>query len=59
MSDNCIELSVRLTDGSFESKITLPLNATEQARTAFVQQWYELQKAALKVVESASAPRQT
>lgn len=44
-----IELIVRLTDNSFESKIIMPLDITDEARNGFVRSWLGLMDAGLKV----------
>jgi hypothetical protein len=47
-----IELSVRITDGSYESRITMPADCTDEARKEFVRSWLAMQDSGLKVIQS-------
>jgi len=42
-----IELSVRLTNGAFESRITLPVGSTSEQRLALTMAWFKLMEEAL------------
>jgi hypothetical protein len=42
-----IELSVRLTNGAFESRITLPVGSTPEQRLALTSAWFKLMEEAL------------
>jgi hypothetical protein len=55
MSDPHIELRVRLTDGTFDSCITVTIKATGEARNAFIRQWLSLMNAALELQREAQA----
>lgn len=44
-----IELSVKLSNGQFESTITLPITATEDEMGRLARAWLELMTSALKI----------
>ena len=44
-----VELSVRLTDDRFESKVVIPLDATDDERQDLVDAWIGLMDAGVKV----------
>lgn len=44
-----IELSVRLTNGFFESRITLPVASTSEQRLALTSAWLKLMEEALAI----------
>ena len=46
-----IELSVKLSDGSFDTTVRLPVQANEQDRNAVVAAWFELIQKALKLAK--------
>lgn len=48
-----IQLSVKLTDDSFETQITLPIDATAEQRKNFIQAWFSLMDSALAVAKAA------
>ena len=51
-----IELAIRLSDGSFETKVIVPLNCDAQTRDKAVQRWLKLAgEAMLLGVENRSA----
>lgn len=49
-----IELSVRLSDGSFETSVEMPTNASAEARDALVRAWFHLMERALVVVKEVA-----
>lgn len=49
-----IELSVSLSDGTFDTSVKLPVSADEQQRNAVVSTWFELIQKALKLAQSVS-----
>ncbi len=55
-----MELAIRLSDGSFETKVIVPLDATTEERNSAIQRWLALagQAVALGVENmSATLPR--
>lgn len=46
-----VELAVRLSDGNFESKVTVPVTATQEQRQKFVQSWFAMLQAALEIAK--------
>lgn len=42
-----IELSVRLTNGAFESRITMPVDSTSEQRLTLTSAWLKLMEEAL------------
>ncbi len=52
--DQMIELSVRLSDGTFDTTVRLPVGADEQQRNAVVAAWFELIQKALKLAQDTS-----
>lgn len=58
MSEPMIELSVRVTDGSYESKILMPTECSPESRNEFVSQWLAMQAAGLKVIQSSKKRKQ-
>lgn len=44
-----IELSVRVSDGSFESRLTVPVNSTTEQRNGFAKMWIEMLANAVKI----------
>lgn len=52
--DQMIELSVRLSDGTFDTSVRLPVGADEQQRNAVVSAWFELIQRAMKLSQSCS-----
>ncbi len=53
MSDPMLELVVRITDGSYESKITMPTDVTDESRMKFIAAWMNLQKEGLAILKQA------
>lgn len=51
--DLMIELSVKLSDGSFDTTVRLPVGADDQDRNAVVAAWFELIQRALKLAKRA------
>ena len=47
-SELSIELSIRVSDGSFESRWSLPVSATKEQRDAFANMWMDGMLLALK-----------
>ena len=45
-----VELSLRLTDGTFESRITMPLDASAEGKKRFAAAWLQLMETGLKLV---------
>lgn len=55
-----MELAIRLSDGSFETKVIVPMDATAEQRNSAIQRWLALagQAVALGVENlSATLPR--
>lgn len=51
-----IELAIRLSDGSFETKVIVPIDATDKERDSAIQRWLGLAAQALALgVENLSA----
>lgn len=46
-----IVLSVKLTDDSFDTNITMPVDATPDQRAEFIKSWFALMDAALKMAK--------
>lgn len=44
-----IQLIVRVTDGSFESSLTIPVDSTKEQRDKFAQMWVEAMREAFKM----------
>lgn len=53
MSDEVtfVELSVKLSTGQFESRVNVPISATEEQRKKFVEAWFALLKQALEIAK--------
>lgn len=51
--DLMIELSVKLSDGTFDTSVKLPVGADEQQRNAVVSTWFELIQKALKLAQGS------
>lgn len=49
MSDLQIELLVRVSDGSFESRLIFPVDTTKEQRDGIVKLWLEGMRGALAV----------
>lgn len=49
MKQPSIVLSVSLSDGSFDTNITMPIDVTEEQRMNFVKSWLGLMDSALKM----------
>lgn len=49
-----VELSVRLTNGHFETKVSLPVQASDSAREEAIMAWFKFIEAALKAHRSAA-----
>jgi hypothetical protein len=50
-----IKLSVALSDQSFDSSISLPVDSGHDERLAFVQAWLKLMEAAIELSKTGSA----
>jgi hypothetical protein len=48
-SNQRIELRVRLSDGSFDTSLEVPVKASRESRDALVQAWFKLMERALAV----------
>lgn len=53
-SEQRIELRVRLTDGSFDTSVELPIVASKKAREAVVGAWFELIQRALHLSQEVA-----
>lgn len=50
-----IDLSVRVSDGSFETKLSFPIDADKDQRDWIVQNWLRAMEIAVKGVEVSDA----
>lgn len=48
-SETVIELSIRVTDGSFDTRIAIPVNSSEEQRASLTKMWLEQLSLALKL----------
>jgi len=46
-----IVLSVKLTDDSFDTNITMPVDATAEQRKKFIESWFALMDSALQMAK--------
>ena len=51
-----VELSVKLSTGQFESRVNVPITATEDQRKKFVEAWFALLQQALDIAKPTDAP---
>lgn len=51
-----IELRVRLSDGTFDSTITLPTDADSERRTAAIAAWFQCIEQALRLCKARTEP---
>jgi hypothetical protein len=47
-----LELAVRLSDGTFETKVSVPTTATKEQRQQFVATWFDMIRQALSISET-------
>ena len=50
-----VELSVKLSTGDFESRVNVPVTATQEQREKFVQAWFGMLKQALEMCKPEGA----
>lgn len=50
-----IELSVRITDGSFDTRVTLPVDSSSEARAAVVAAWFKLIEESVTFIKDQQA----
>jgi len=55
-SVNHIELAVRLSDGSFDTSVKLPVDSSPENRDALVKAWFALIDQALTLVKDRQRP---
>ena len=49
-------LSVGLSDGSFESRVSLPITAADDQRQEVIKAWFDLMDKALRLAASVAPP---
>jgi len=55
MSEPQIELSVKVTDGSFDARIALPITATQDEISKFVSSWLATLGTAVEMLKREAA----
>lgn len=54
-----IQLSVRVSDGSYETTLQLPIDADDDARKKVVSKWLEMQQAAIEFAKTTQTAKES